>query len=119
MKACLKFGCAIDSLAQTKRVPSCTPAAPISRYPTIASPRPMPPATKIGQIAYLGQYLLGQYRCGDRADVAARFHALDDEGVRARTNQFLRQHQGRREADELRPAFFHPLDGTSRRQPAG
>ena len=31
MKACLKRGWAIDSWAQTKRVPSCTPAAPISR----------------------------------------------------------------------------------------
>ena len=31
MKACLKLGWAIDSVAQTKRVPSCTPAAPISR----------------------------------------------------------------------------------------
>ena len=29
MKLCLKFGCAIDSVAQTKRVPSCTPAAPM------------------------------------------------------------------------------------------
>ena len=48
MKARLNRGWAIDSWAQTNLVPSCTPAAPISRYDTIASPRPIPPATNTG-----------------------------------------------------------------------
>src|SRR5271165_1353599 len=48
MKARLKFGWAIDSVAAAKRVPSWAPEAPISRKARMASPRPMPPATKTG-----------------------------------------------------------------------
>ena len=43
------------SVAHTKRVPSCTPAAPISRKARIASPRPMPPATNTGTSIMCGR----------------------------------------------------------------
>ena len=41
------------------------------------------------------QYLLGEHRGRDRADMAARLHPLDDQGVDARADQLLRQRQRR------------------------
>ena len=81
MNARLKRGWAIDSWAQTNRVPSCTPAAPISRYDSIASPRPIPPATNTGTSLRCGKHFLCQHRGRDRPDMAAGLAALDDDRV--------------------------------------
>src|SRR3546814_1217339 len=42
--------------------------------------------------------------------MAARFHALDHQGVDARADQLLGQREGRGEADEFRPALLDPVD---------
>src|SRR3546814_18448038 len=52
----------------------------------------------------------GEDGVGDRADMAARFHALDHQGVDARADQLLGQREGRGEADEFRPALLDPVD---------
>ena len=52
-------------------------------------------------VADLGQDFLGQHRGGDRADMAAGLHALDDQRVGARANELLGQDQRRGEADQL------------------
>src|SRR3990172_2072035 len=140
-KACLKRGWAIDSAAHTKRVPSWQPDAPISRYPRMASPRPMPPATNTGISRTSGRIScastlvetgpiwppaapppLGRAprpRPGGRAraDMPPRLHALDDEGVGARAHQLLGEHERRGEADHLGAARLDAGDGRGRRPP--
>ena len=65
------------------------------------------------------QYLLGEHRGRDRADMAARLHALDHQGVDSRADQLLRQRQRRSEADQLGAVALDPVDRSRRRQPAG
>jgi hypothetical protein len=81
------------SVAQAKRVPSCTPPRP-SRDRT-RSPRRgrcRPPRTPAPRCQFR-QDFLRQHRGRDRADMAARFHALDHQRIGAGTHQLLRQRQ--------------------------
>ena len=48
-----------------------------------------------------GQHFLRQDAGGDRADMAARFHAFDHQRIRAGAQQLLGERQCRREADHL------------------
>ncbi len=110
MNARLKRGWAINSWAQTNRVPSCTPAAPISRYDTIASPRPIPPATNTGTSPQMGKHFLCQHRGRDRPDMAAGLAALDDDRIGPGAHQLAGDRQGRREADDAGAAVAQALD---------
>ena len=110
MKARLKRGWAINSWAQTNRVPSCTPAAPISRYDSIASPRPMPPATKTGT-----SVRCGSISCASTAVETGPIWppaSLPSMTIASApdAHQLAGDRQGRREADDAGAAVAQTLD---------
>ena len=52
-------------------------------------------------IAKLGQDFLRQNRCRHRADMPARFTALNDQSINAGAREFLGERQSRGEANDL------------------
>ena len=61
-------------------------------------------------IAQMRQDLLRQHAGRDRADMAASFHALDDDGIGAHAHEFSRDRKGGREADHLGAAVLDARD---------
>ncbi len=70
-------------------------------------------------LRHFGQDFLRQHAGRDRADMAARFHALDHQRVDARSHQLLRQRQRGRKADQLGAIGLDRLDAALGRQATG
>ena len=70
-------------------------------------------------LRHFGQDFLRQHAGRDRADMAARFHALDHQRVDARSHQLLRKRQRGRETDQLGAIGLDRLDAALGRQATG
>ena len=120
MKACLKRGCAMLSVAHTKRVPSCAPG----RAHLQEGEDRLAPADAAGdEDRHLGdvrQDLLRQHVEAHRADMPARLASPRSPARRRRPRTSrLASDQRRREAHHLGPALLGAPDGAARRDAAG
>ena len=85
MKACLKLGCAIDSSAQTKRVPSWHAGRAHLEVGSDRLAAADPAGDEDRHLVQVRQDLLRQHAGRDRADMAAGLHALDHQRIGARS----------------------------------
>ena len=70
-------------------------------------------------LAHEREDLLGKHAGGDRSDMTARLHALDDQRIHAGTRKLSRDAERGRESEELGAAILDPRHGRFARQTAG
>ena len=119
MNASLNRGWAIDSVAQTKRVPSLAAGGAHAQIGGDGFAVPDPAGDEHRHLAQMRQDLLGEHAGRDRPDVPARLHAFDDQRVGAGAHQALGHGEAGGEAEQPGAAVLDPRDGRAIGQPAG
>ena len=109
----------MHSVAQTNRVPSWHPEAPIRRYRGDDISATESPRDEHGHLGDMGQDLLRQNAGGDRPDVATGLGTFNDDSIGPGSHQTPSDGQGRGKGDDLHGSLLQAADISIPRQSAG